>query len=94
MDRLQLSSEGMRAAATAMTASANNVANVNTRDTPVRRQEAQEQPRREATTEWNVGADLAEEQMEQIRQSDAYDANRRMVQTQNERLGTVLNMVG
>jgi flagellar hook protein FlgE len=103
MDVNAMGLSGMSTAALGMAVSANNVANVNTKDFKAKRmeqedlaqggtrpaaiRESQEPPAPEGS---NV--DLASEMTNQISQSGAYKANLKMVEAQNQLLGTALNL--
>lgn len=103
MDVNSMGLSGMNTAALGMAVSANNVANVNTKDFKAKRMEQEDlaqggtrpaaiRESEEPSTPEGSNVDLASEFTNQITQSGAYKANLKVIEAQNQLLGTALNL--
>jgi len=104
MDSASIALSGMNAAATGMAVTSNNVANVNSKDYKAKRLDLENlepqggvkpqalQESQAPTVPNGSNVDLATEFTSLLSQSDAYKANTKVLQVQQELLGTVLDM--
>ena len=103
MDAFAISLSGLQAASTGVSVTANNVANVNSKDYRAKRLDLEEQREggvqessltesQESTVPGGSNVDLATEFTNLMVQSNAYGANLKVIQTQNQILGTAMDL--
>jgi flagellar hook protein FlgE len=103
MDTFSIALSGLQAATTGIGVTANNVANVNSKDYKAKRLDLEEQKEggvrpsalresQEPTEPNGSNVDLATEFTSQMLQSNSYQANLKMLQTQNQILGQAMDL--
>jgi flagellar basal-body rod protein FlgC len=103
MDAFSIAISGLQAASTGVSVTANNVANINSKDYKAKRLDLEEQKEggvqesqlvesQEATVPGGSNVDLATEITNLMTQSHAYQANLKVMKAQNELLGQALDV--
>lgn len=103
MDTFSVALSGLQTASTGMAVVANNVANANSQDYRAKRMEQQEAPgggtqptalqeSQEPTAPGSSNVDYATEMTGAMQQSASYQANLKVVQTEAQMLGQVMDM--